>query len=206
MLKKIIKKIIIFIVIMIIMWVIVLGINIARCINFKEPITFFAIDGLVDETGGEYIYPGYSIEVHTNYMGPVYEIKMKFLNITVFEKKAEEIQTNRKLENAKIEVLKDSITEDNITIVITDTNKYSYDWYGEYEIENYETWKRTKIEKKLKDYEISARDGNNQITISFDLSKVYEQLSPGTYRIVKEVFDKSHGFMDIDSNEFEIIK
>lgn len=206
MLKKF-SKIIIFIVILIILWAVILAMNIVKCINYEPPLSFFSIGGLHDNSGGTSEFIGYSIRYYPCYRDQ--ERKMYHTELTAFNTKLFEtppIQTNRKLENAKIEVQKDSITENNITIVITDTNEFSYGWYGDYEIEDYDTWRRIKIDNNFMIDEILPRDENNQITIDLDISEIYDQLPSGTYRIVKEVYDKSHSFMYIRSNEFEIVK
>lgn len=210
MLKKIIKKTIIFIVIMLIVWAIVLSINIARCLNYKEPITFLAIDGLVDETGGEYVYPGYSFEVHTYYMGEVWQTKMKFLNMTVFETPS--LYTSQKIskypENVKIEIIKSSINKNGMKITITDNNENPYMWNNYYIMErkNDNNWEKLEPKKEITNDINYNIDENNQITIEINWTPYYGTLEDGTYRIVKEVYDKSHGYINIHSNEFEIVK
>lgn len=210
MLKKIIKRIMIFIFIMIILWAIVLAINIVRCINYKEPITFLAIGGLVDESGGEYVYPGYSFEVHTYYMGEVWQTKMKFLNMTIFETPS--LYTSAKIskypENVKIEVIKSSINQNGVKITITDNNENPYMWNNCYIIETKKdnNWEKLELKKEITNDTNYNIDENNQITIEINWIPYYGTLENGTYRIVKEIFDESHGYVDIFSNEFEIIK
>ncbi len=200
-------KIFIKIIIFIILWAVVLIMNVVKCINYEPPLSFFAIGGLHDNWGGTSEFIGYSIKYYPSYVDQ--ERKMYHTELTAFDTKLYEsppIETNRKLENAKIEILKDSITENNIAIVITDTNEFSYGWYGTYEIEDSDTWRRIKLQKEFRPDDILPRNENNQITIALDISEIYDQLPSGTYRIVKEVYDKSHSYMDIRSNEFEIVK
>lgn len=204
MLKKIIKKIIILVIIMIILWAIILVINVVRCLNYKQPLTFLAIGGLNDETGGEFIYPGYSFEVHTYYMGKVFKTKMKFLNMTVFETPSlyKPAKISRSPENVKIEIKKNSISKNGVQITITDNNETPYMWNNYYTIEKKidNDWKKIKPQKNIvneTDYNI---DENSQIIIEIDWSQNYGQLSNGTYRIVKTIYDN----VDIYSNEFEI--
>ncbi len=209
MLKNFIKRIIIFFIIIVLIWLITFTINFIRCINYKKPIPILSIGGgLHDTYDDEYNYIGYTIKTHS-YYGKIMKAELTLLNNKLVE--TDLIKPNRKSENAKLEVLKNSISPDSITICITDSNEFTYNWLWEYDIEkkSNDNWRKIKFEEDyfafIHDIE-DKFDENNQVIIEIDWSKQYEQLSTGTYRIVKEVFDESHGYVDIYSNEFEIVK
>lgn len=210
MFKKVIKRVIIIATVLILLWIVVLAINIFRCLNYKKPIPIFSIGGgLHDTYNDEYKYIGYTIKTHS-YYGKVVKTELNIFDIKLVE--TDLIKPNRKPENAKLEVLEDSLNKNSITVVITDNNEFPYGWTSsQYEIEkkaddNYNNWRKVKFENEIFVVDTDARNEKNQITLEIDWSKQYEELSTGTYRIVKEVFDESHGYVDIYSNEFEILK
>lgn len=203
MLKKIIKKIIIFIVIMIILWAIILAINVVRCLNYKNPILcFYSIE---DEVSKTYKFIGYTI-YNDKYGEKIIKTSLSFFNIKLIE--TDSLSLNRNPENTKIEIIESTITKTGVTIVVTDNNKFSYGWSCDYKIEQKidNNWKEMKFEEALMVDIDNIRDENNQITIEIDWTKQYDQLSTGTYRIVKEVYDDVYGYVNIYSNEFNIYK
>lgn len=209
MFKKLMKKLIILATVLILLWIVVLAINIFRCLNYKKPIKLFSTYDLIDEVSENCNYIGYTIHIST-YCNKIVKTELTILDIKLVE--TDLIKPNRKPENAQLEVLKDSINENSITIVITDNNEFPYGWSSSrYEIErkvddNYSNWRKVKFEDEIFIVDVDKRDENNQVTLEIDWSKQYKELSTGTYRIVKEVFDESHGYVDIYSNEFEIVK
>ena len=112
----------------------------------------------------------------------------------------------RNVANVTIEVLKDTITPSKVSIKITDNNEVYYGWGVEFRVQekiNGE-WKDLKyISDELSWIEIAyVPDANHQLTQELNIEKYYGELSSGTYRIVKPVYD--NGYIDIYSNEFEI--
>lgn len=119
--------------------------------------------------------------------------------------KVEEIKFNRNKEKVTIEVLIDTVTSSGATIVITDKNKDSYGWGKSYKIEKKveEEWKAIKPKNEMIFEEIAyVLDQNGQFKQNIDWTRFYGELESGTYRIVKDTYDK--GYINFYSNEFEI--
>lgn len=201
------KKIIILIIIMIIIitiWASVLVVNIFRSINYQAPINLLCIETITDEYSEKYKYIGYDVYV-TKKEGKIIQTEIKFLNMKIFE--TEELHIIKKTENVKMEVIKDSINEEGLTIIITDNNEFPFGWSDVYKIEKKidNNWKEVEFEKSIICDIDNIRNEKNQIDFKLDWSKYYEQLSSGTYRIVKNVYD-GEKYEDVYSNEFEINK
>ena len=113
---------------------------------------------------------------------------------------------NRDVNNVTIEVLKYTITNKSVEILITDNNLEHYGWGVDFRVQkkSAEKWEDLKyISNDLSWIEIAYElDENNQLTQKLDIEKYYGQLNKGTYRIVKSVYDKV--YIDLYSNEFEI--
>ena len=116
------------------------------------------------------------------------------------------IELNHDIENVAIEVIKDTITNKSLEILITDNNEDYYGWGVEFKIQK-------KLNGEWKDLNYISDDiawiaiaylpnENNQIKQKLNIEKYYGELEKGTYRVVKKVYDK--GYIDIYSNEFEI--
>lgn len=119
---------------------------------------------------------------------------------------ADSLEFNRNIENVTIEVLKDTITNKSLEILITDNNEDKYGWGVEFRVQekiNGE-WEDLKyVSDDLSWIEIAYElNKNNQLTQKLDIEKYYGELPNGTYRIVKQVYDNE--YIDIYSNEFEI--
>lgn len=200
------KKILSLLIIIILIWGIVFFINVFRCINYKSPIKLLCIDGIEDEYTGTYKYIGYRIDIIKR-AGKITKTTITIFNNKLFERDSldKSTETNRTLENVKIEIIKSSITKNGATIIITDNNEISYIWNNSYRIEQKTNtnWKELELKKDIIneiDYNI---DESNQIVLEIDWSQYYGQLSNGTYRIVKNIFDENK-YIDIYSEEFEI--
>lgn len=117
-----------------------------------------------------------------------------------------DLQSNRSLENVKIEVLKDSISRKRATIIVTDNNEVSYGWGEDYRIEQKidGNWQEIEPNKDVVFKSIAYnRDANNQITFKINWENNYGELENGIYRIVKLVYD-NNDYIKLYSNEFEI--
>lgn len=112
---------------------------------------------------------------------------------------------NRHPENVTIEVLKDTITNESVDILITDNNKDQYGWGASFRVQKKvdDVWQELNPIKELSFIEVAYEVGeNNQLRLKTDYGKYYGTLEKGTYRIVKPVYDKH--YIDLFSNEFEI--
>jgi len=116
----------------------------------------------------------------------------------------DKIEYNRDAKNVTIEVLKDTITDKSVEILITDNNEDYFGWGINFKVQE-------KIEGQWKDLECIylywdlfayVPNEDNQIKQKLDIEKYYGILENGTYRVVKTVYD--NGYVDIYSNEFEI--
>ena len=116
------------------------------------------------------------------------------------------IEYNRDLRNVTIEVLKDTITNKSVEILITDNNQDHYGWGVDFKIQKKVDgeWQNLKyIDDNLSWIDIAyTLNKDNQLKLKLNIEKYYGQLDKGTYRVVKSVYDK--GYIDIYSNEFEI--
>lgn len=121
---------------------------------------------------------------------------------------ASDIEFNRSPENVKIEVVKDSITNKSVDILITDNNEDFYGWGLEFRIQEKVNgnWKDLEYiidESEVNWIEIAYNlDENNQLKQKIEWAKIYGDLKKGTYRVVKPVYDNE--YIDLYSNEFEI--
>lgn len=113
---------------------------------------------------------------------------------------------NRDIKNVTIEVLKDTITNKSLEILITDNNEDCFGWGVDFKIQQ-------KVNGEWKNLEYVSDDlawnsiaylpnEDKQIKQKIDIEKYYGKLDNGTYRVAKSVYDK--GYIDIYSNEFEI--
>ena len=120
--------------------------------------------------------------------------------------KASDIKLDRFPENVSIEVIENTISNKSLEILITDNNKDYYGWGVEFKIQE-------KIDGKWTDLKYINEDvawiaiayvpnENNELTQKLNIESYYGILKPGTYRIVKPVYD--NGYIDLYSNEFEI--
>lgn len=119
---------------------------------------------------------------------------------------ANEIEYNRDAKNVTIEVLKDTITNKSVEILITDNNEDYFGWGVDFKVQE-------KVNGEWKDLKFKSNDvswiaiayvpnKDNQIKQKLDIEEYYGKLKKGTYRVAKSVYDK--GYIDIYSNEFEI--
>lgn len=120
--------------------------------------------------------------------------------------KASDIVLNTKAENVTIEILKDTITNTSVEILITDNNEDQYGWGKSYRIQNKENgkWNDLKTIQDLGFEEIVFKlDENNQLKQKINWERFYGELEKGTYRIVKPQWSNNE-YIDLYSNEFEI--
>lgn len=111
-------------------------------------------------------------------------------------------------DNVRIEVLKDTITNETIDIRITDKNKEKYGWGAQFSIQKYvdEEWKDVPYlssEDLPIIEEAYTPDENNQIIQKLEINKFYEELTSGTYRIVKPAYYLGE-YVKIYSDKFVI--
>ena len=117
-----------------------------------------------------------------------------------------EKEYNRESKNVRIEVLKDTITNKSLEILITDNNKDYYGWGVDFKIQKKtnDGWEDFKyVSDDLTWIEIAyVPNEDNQIKQKLDIEKYYGKLTNGIYRVVKTVYDKE--YIDLCSDEFEI--
>ena len=119
--------------------------------------------------------------------------------------KIEEITFNRDKEKVTIAVLTDTVTPTGATIVVTDKNEDFYGWGKSYKVQQKvnNEWKDLKPRTEMVFEEIAySLDKHGQFTQNIDWTRFYGELEKGTYRIVKDTYDK--GYIYFYSNEFEI--
>lgn len=118
---------------------------------------------------------------------------------------ANENTLTRSPNNVKIKVIDNSISSTGVTILITDNNRYHYAWGEQFSIQEKVNgqWQDLKyITDTVAFNEIAYVLKNNQLTLKIDWTNYYGELSNGTYRIVKKVYNGK--YIDLYSNEFEI--
>ena len=119
--------------------------------------------------------------------------------------KIEEIDFNREKEKVTIEVLMDTVTRKGVTIVITDKNENPYGWGKSYKLQQkiVDEWYNMAPQTEMIFEEIAyILDEHGQFRQNIDWTRYYGELGNGTFRIVKDTYDK--GYIDFYSNEFEI--
>ena len=119
--------------------------------------------------------------------------------------KTEEITFNRDKERVTIEVLMDTVTRNGATVVITDKNENPYGWGKSYKLQEKiaDEWYNMAPHTEMIFEEIGyILNSNGQYTEYIDWTRFYGELGNGTFRIVKDTYDK--GYMYFYSNEFEI--
>ena len=119
--------------------------------------------------------------------------------------KIEEIIFNRDKEKVTIEVLADTLTPSGATIVVTDKNEDTYGWGISYKVQQKinEEWIDLKPIAEMLFEEIAySLDEYGQFRQNIDWTRFYGELEKGTYRIVKDTYDK--GYIYFYSNEFKI--
>ena len=119
--------------------------------------------------------------------------------------KIEEIDFNREKEKVTIEVLMDTVTRKGATIVITDKNENPYGWGKSYKLQQkiVDEWYNMAPQTEMIFEEIAyILDEHGQFRQNIDWTRYYGELGNGTFRIVKDTYDK--GYIDFYSNEFEI--
>ena len=121
------------------------------------------------------------------------------------ETKIEEIDFNRKKEKVIIEILMDTVTRNGATIVITDKNETPYGWGKSYKLQQKiaDEWYNMAPQTEMIFEEIAyIPDENGQINQNIEWTRFYGELGNGTFRIVKDTYDKV--YINFYSNEFEI--
>ena len=135
-----------------------------------------------------------------------FEEEMKEYEMKFEKELSSNANNNRKPENVTIQIDKNTISPESVSIIITDNNVEQYGWGVEFRVQE-------KINDEWKDldyisYDLSWIDiayelnEDNQLTQKLDIEKYYGKLNNGIYRIVKPVYDGE--YIDIHSNEFEI--
>lgn len=164
-------------------------------LNFKKRTTIFSSEKNSTLTAREQI----NQNVTNSYSPNTVEIDNNESN-----SKKSNLIFDRSPENVQIKVINDTISENGVTIVITDNNKTPYNWGENYKIEqkNNDIWEEIKPNKKVIVHSVAYNvDENNQITCRINWNEYYGTLEKGIYRIVKAVGDTD---TNIYSDEFEI--
>lgn len=119
--------------------------------------------------------------------------------------KTEEITFNRDKEKVTIEVLMDTVTRNGATVIIIDKNENPYGWGKSYKLQQKiaDEWYNMAPHTEMIFEEIGyILNSNGQYTENIDWTRFYGELGNGTFRIVKDTYDK--GYITFYSNEFEI--
>ena len=117
--------------------------------------------------------------------------------------KASDVEISYDISKVKIEVLKDTITNTSIQILITDNNRSGWGESYRIQIKENNKWKDVETIADLNFIEIAYNlDENNQLKQKINWEKLYGKLEKGTYRIVKPVYVNE--YVDLYSDEFEI--
>ena len=148
----------------------------------------------------------YKEKYNSNYTLPYTPDGMQIADGNEIKIPATEKEYNRDAKNVTIEVLKDTITNKSVEILITDNNEDYFGWGVDFKVQKNVNgeWKDLKyISDDLTWIEIAyVPNKDNQMKQKLDIEKYYGILENGTYRVVKSVYDK--GYIEIYSNEFEI--
>ena len=106
----------------------------------------------------------------------------------------------------KLDIVKESITNTGVTMIITDHNKNPYGWGPGYELlklVNDEQWIPVDALVPLSFHEIAyVLDENNQYEYKIDWTNFYGAVPSGMYKLKKSVYDD--GYVDIYTEAFEI--
>ena len=219
--KKFLKVIGIILGIIVVLGVVFFTVDYNRVQKQEKPI--FCIKnpaGIISDGGTiEYFGIGYKvIDFHTLAGYDDIKIGSWFMDYNDFEEEMKEYEmkfeeelssnanNNRKPENVTIQVDKNTIGPESVSIIITDNNVEQYGWGVEFRVQE-------KINNEWKDldyiydhlswidiaYELNE---NNQLTQKLDIEKYYGKLSNGIYRIVKPVYD--NGYIDISLNKYKL--
>lgn len=115
------------------------------------------------------------------------------------------VDFNRDNEKVKIEVLTDTVTRNGATVIITDKNENPYGWGKSYKLQQKiaDEWYNMAPHTEMIFEEIGyILNSNGQYTENIDWTRFYGELGNGTFRIVKDTYDK--GYINFYSNEFVI--
>ena len=219
--KKLLKVIGIVLGIIVVLGMVFFIVDYNRVQKQEKPI--FCIQnpaGIISDGGTiEYFGIGYKvIDFHTLAGYDDIKIGSWFMDYNDFEEEMKEYEmkfeeelssnenNNRKPENVTIQVDKNTISPESVSIIITDNNVEQYGWGVEFRVQE-------KINDEWKDLDYISDDlswidiayelnADNQLTQKLDIEQYYGKLPNGIYRIVKPVYDNK--YVDIYSNEFEI--
>lgn len=118
------------------------------------------------------------------------------------------VENNKSINNIVLEVDNDSISKNELMLVITDNNDPSYEWTESFSIQTKKDneWIDKEAIRELNFNTLGYNlDNNNQIHQKIMFSKYYGELEEGIYRIVKTIYNDNE-YINVYSNEFEIIK
>ena len=234
--KKTLKIVLSILIILATIYCVIISIDINRVESFREPIfniSWYEETGLIEYKGlgyrtiVKYDYTANnekkisSIEMYmfnkciagaiseinnSNNTAPYIPDEMDIADGNEVRVPANEIEYNREPENVTIEVLKDTITNKSVEILITDNNQDHYGWGVDFKIQKKvdENWQNLKyIDDNLSWIDIAyTLNKDNQLKQKLNIEKYYGQLDKGVYRVIKSVYDKE--YIEIYSNEFEI--
>jgi len=117
-----------------------------------------------------------------------------------------EKEYNRSPDNVIIQVVEDTITNESVSIIITDNNEDYYGWGVEFKVQkkvnnNWEVLEPVTDELTWISIAYLPNE-DKQIKQKLNIKEYYGKLNKGIYRIIKPVYD--NGYIDLYSNEFEI--
>lgn len=104
-------------------------------------------------------------------------------------------ESDRKVENVKLEIKEGTLTNTGATVIITDKNKNPYGWGVPYfiEIEEDGLWTEVQDLYRISWIEIAYElDENGQYEQEINWEKFYGKLKPGNYRLGKNVYDNGY--------------
>lgn len=148
-------------------------------------LKFNSLDGNRDLIIG----PFYSIINNENLKNEVYKSSE--------EKKIQDIYSK-----VSLSLKKDTLTKTNVTIIISDISEQE-NTYGEWFRIDKKTngfWEELKpIDDNYVFTDIAYKIGeNHQLEMHTDWSKLYGELEPGEYRLVKEIYDNGHTYLAVE--------
>ena len=117
-------------------------------------------------------------------------------------KNTEEKELQDKYSKISLSIKQDTLTKTGTTIILSDISEQE-NTYGEWFRIDKKTngfWKELKpIDDNYVFTDIAYKIGeNHQLEMNTDWSKLYGELEPGKYRIVKEIYDNGHTYLAVE--------
>lgn len=138
------------------------------------------------------VYKGLLYDTYICHEHSVPQIKIKGTKFNCASIISESTYKSTEVENVSINIFNISLT--GATVIIKDTNKNSYTYGQWYRIEKQVNGKWYEVKPIIENYGFNSigylPDKNNEVKFVIDWKWLYGELSPGSYRILKEVNNK----------------